>query len=112
MIPPPSPKQADLIWLAVTGLAMAILVALVVGLVWGLGKALNLLSPVLWPLALAGVIAYLLDPVVDFLEGRGVPRTRAILCVFAFSFMLLLALLSSVVPQVVVETHQLVKRIP
>ncbi len=112
MFPPPTPKQAKTIWLAVTGLAIATLVALVVGLIWGLGMALNILSPVLWPLALAGVIAYLLDPVVDFLEGRGVPRTRAILCVFALAFMLMIALLSSVVPQLVIETRQLATRIP
>jgi len=112
MIPPPTPKQAHIIWLALTGLAIATLVGLVVGLIWGLGKALNLLSPVLWPLALAGVIAYLLDPVVDVLERKGVPRTRAILCVFALAFMLLVALFSSVVPQLVIETRQLVTRIP
>src|SRR5436189_2983536 len=112
MIPPPTPKQANIIWLAATGLAIATLVALVVGLIWGLGVTLNILSPVLWPLALAGVIAYLLDPVVDFLENRGVPRTRAIFCVFGLAFMLMLALVSSVVPQLVIETRQLAARIP
>ena len=66
-LPPPSPRQSQLIWAALTGLAVAALVALVVALVWGAGKVLGLLSPVLWPLAIAGVIAYLLDPVVDFI---------------------------------------------
>ncbi|MGA2436320.1 MAG: hypothetical protein ABSG25_13670, partial [Bryobacteraceae bacterium] len=76
--PPPTEKQARLIWLALSGLAIATLVALVAALIWGLGYALRLLSPVLWPLAIAGVIAYLLDPVVDFFERRGLSRPRAI----------------------------------
>ena len=79
--PPPSPKQARLIWFALSALAIAVLVTLLVALIWGLGHVLQLLSPVLWPLAVAGAIAYLLDPVVDFIQRRGVPRTRAILCV-------------------------------
>lgn len=111
-LPPPTPKQAKIIWLALTGLSVALLVGLVVALVWGLGQALHLLSPVLWPLAVAGVLAYLLDPVVDFLERRKIPRTRAISCVFVFALMLLVTLFSSVVPQIVVESRQLAGNIP
>jgi len=110
--PPPTAKQAHIIWMAVTGAAVALLLALLAGLVWGLGRVLSVLSPVLWPLAVAGVIAYLLDPLVDLIERRGAPRARAILCVFALALMILVALLGSVVPQLVVETRQLVLRIP
>jgi predicted PurR-regulated permease PerM len=110
--PPPTEKQARLIWTALTGLASATIVALVAGLVWGLGRVLNVLSPVVWPLAVAVVLAYLLDPVVDFFERRRVPRTRAILLVFLIALFLLLAVFSSVVPRLVVETQQLVKSVP
>jgi predicted PurR-regulated permease PerM len=106
----PSPNQAKLIWLAVTALAVAAIVAVIVGAVWGLGQALSLLSPVIWPLAVAGVLAYLLDPVVDWFQKRGVPRTRAILLVFFIATGLLLAVLASIVPRVVVETNDLVNR--
>jgi predicted PurR-regulated permease PerM len=68
---------------------------------------LGLLAPVLWPLAVAGVLAYLLDPVVDWIEKRDVPRTRAILLVFFVAAGMLLAVLASIVPRVVVETSQL-----
>ena len=111
-LPPPSPKQAHLIWLALTGLAIAFIVALIVALVWGVGRVIGLLGPVLWPIALAGVLAYLLDPVVDFLERKRVPRTRAIMMVFFCAVMLLMALLGSIVPQLVSETRDLVVRIP
>src|SRR5439155_22720450 len=110
--PPPTSGLARLIWLALGALAVAILVTFCAGIVWGLGKVLRLLSPVLWPLAVAGVIAYLLDPVVDFIERRGAARSRAILCVFALAAMIVAALVGSVVPQVVRETGQLLGKIP
>jgi predicted PurR-regulated permease PerM len=83
-----------------------------VALIWGLGKVLHILAPVIWPLAIAGVIAYLLDPVVDYFERRRVPRTRAILVVFAGAVVLMLGLIGSVVPQMVTESRALVSRIP
>ncbi len=111
-IPPPSPKQARIIWLAITGLALATLVALIVGLVWGLGRVVQILSPVLWPLAVAGVLAYLLDPVVDWLETKGLPRTRAILCVFALATVIIGGIFASVIPQIVMQTREFAARVP
>jgi predicted PurR-regulated permease PerM len=110
--PPPTERQARLIWLALSGLAIATLVAVLVAAVWGLGKILEALSPVLWPVAVAGVLAYLLDPVVDRLEVRGISRPRAILCVFLLAVLLLGALLGSVVPQAINESRQLIARVP
>ena len=81
-LPPPHPAQVRILWWTVTALAVAVLVGLVAGLVWGVGQVLGVLSPVLWPLALAGVLSYLLDPVVDFIERRGIARARAISLVF------------------------------
>jgi predicted PurR-regulated permease PerM len=109
--PPPSPRQARIIWVALTGLALAAIVALVVGLIWGTGRVLNILSPVLWPLAVAGVLAYLLDPVVDWLR-KWMSRRTAILTVFAVALVLLGILLASVIPQLVRETRDLAERIP
>ena len=111
-LPPPTERQARLIWSALSGLAVATLVALVAGLVWALGRVLDVLGPVLWPLALAGVIAYLLDPVVDFLERRRVPRGRAILCVFALALVLVAGVVGSVLPRIITETRELVQRVP
>lgn len=111
-LPPPTDRQARLIWLALTGLALAVLAGLAAGLIWGLGRVLQLLAPVLWPLAVAGVLAYLLDPVVDFLEERGLRRSRAILCVFSLALVFVAAIFGTVVPQVVNETRQLTTRIP
>jgi len=111
-LPPPTARQARVIWLAVTGLSIAVLVALAAALIWGLGRLLSLLSPVLWPLAVAGVVAYLLDPVVDHLERRGLRRPKAILCVFGLALVLVAGIFGSVVPQVINETRQFANRVP
>src|SRR5260370_2355623 len=108
----PTQWQARLIWLGLTGLAIALLAALVVALVWGFGKVLHLLSPVLWPLAVAGVLSYLLDPVVDFIERKGAGRARAIVIVFALALAILTALFGSIVPQLITEGTRLAPKIP
>lgn len=110
--PPPTEKQARIIWFSVTALAVAALLTVGAGVVWGLGKVLALLAPVIWPLAVAGVLACLLDPLVDFLVRKKVPRTRAIVAVFVLALMIVAGLLASVVPQLVVETRQLAARMP
>jgi predicted PurR-regulated permease PerM len=109
---PPTPKQARLIWLAVSGLAVATLVGLAVGLIWGLGRVLQILSPVLWPLAAGGIIAYLLDPVVDHFEKKGLSRPKAITAVFAIALLIIGILFGSIIPQLVIETRELAGRIP
>ncbi|MSU58059.1 MAG: AI-2E family transporter [Pedosphaera sp.] len=109
-LPPPTEKQARIIWLALTGLALALIVALVAATVWGLGRVLNVLSPVLWPIAVAGVLAYLLDPVVDFLQRRGVPRARGIAVVFVLALVIVTGLIASVVPRLVTEAQDLASK--
>ena len=111
-LPPPTPTQSRIIWFALTGLAVATVVVLVVALIWGLGRVLGILSPVLWPLAVAVVVAYVLDPVVDWLEARKIPRARAIILVGVTACALLAGVAASIVPQIVVETRELAAKIP
>src|SRR3954471_21080423 len=110
--PPPTEKQARIIWIALTGFALALIAALVVGAVWGLGRVLDILSPVLWPLAVAGVVAYLLDPVVDFFARRGLSRPRAIVCVFIIALLVVLGVIAIIVPPIVSQTRDFADRIP
>ncbi len=108
----PTPQQARLIWFALTLLAGALVCGLLVGLVWGMGEVLHLLSPVLWPLAIGGVLAYLLDPLVDYLVKRRIPRARAIVLVFATACLLVAGFFISFVPQMVGEAREFAERVP
>lgn len=111
-IKPPGENQMRIIWLALTALAAAALAAMGAGIIWGIGKVLNLLSPVLWPLAIAVVLAYLLDPAVSWLEQRKISRTWGIIIVFVGAFCIVAGGLASVIPQMINETNTLVKKIP
>jgi predicted PurR-regulated permease PerM len=109
---PPTENQSRIIWLGATALAALAIVGAIVAFIWGLGKFFNLLGPILWPLCVAAIMAYLLDPVVNWLEGRKIPRTRALALVFIFIFALLAGGLQIVIPKVVSETTELVSKIP
>ncbi len=109
--PPPTEKQARTIWFALTALSVLLTVAIVAAVLIGFGRVVVVLSPVLWPLAVAAIIAFILDPVVGWLGRRGVPRLRAILLVFGGAAMLVLGIFGSVVPRVVFEARDLANRV-
>ena len=100
------------IWFALTALAVTAIIGVGVAGVWGVGKILNLLSPVLWPLAIAAVLAYLLEPAVNWLEHRKIPRVWGITIVFITVASVLCGVLASVIPQITKETNNLVAKIP
>ncbi len=56
--PPPTEKQAKILWASVTALAIGVLAGLMGILALGMAKLASMLSSVLLPLAIAGVIAY------------------------------------------------------
>ena len=109
--PSPTPRQARVLWFSVTALAIGASLALLGATLWGMGWIIDRLSPVLIPLAVAGVIAYLLDPLVDWFERR-MRRPLAILLVFALAVGILAALAATVVPKLVVETSRMVNEAP
>src|SRR5437763_13261757 len=111
-LPPPTENQARIVWMSVTAFAIALLVAILCAFVWGLGQVLHVLSPVLWPLAIAGIIAYLLDPVVDFFEHRNMSRLKSIILVFAICAVVLAGFLASIIPRLVGETEKLISDLP
>lgn len=81
--PFPSEFQKRTLWKAVTGLAILIIGALIVGLIWLISSIFGFLQPVLVPLAVAGIVAYLLDPLVRYLQKKGFSRIKGIITVFA-----------------------------
>ena len=108
----PNPTQSRIFWVALTALAIVSLVASVAALIWALGRLLELFGPVIWPLAIAAVLAYLLDPLVDLLERRRMKRQRAIIFVFTAAVLVLLGISAMVLPRLIFETRELASRIP
>lgn len=105
----PSPFQRKTCWLALTGISGAVVVALVIGFFWIAGIILGYLQQVLLPIAIAGIIAYLLEPIVSWLERRRLNRTlsvslvlTAFLCLFGLS-------LWKAIPPLVEEANAMVQ---
>ena len=90
----PSEFQKRTLWRAVTGLAILVLGALLVGLIWLTSNVLGYLQPVLVPLAVAGIVAYLLDPIVQKLQKKGFSRMKGIITVFS-GFLIFFAILGA-----------------
>jgi predicted PurR-regulated permease PerM len=96
----PTRFQQKTLWSAVTGVAMLVLGSLLVGLVWLVGQIFGFLQPVLIPLIVAGIIAYLLDPVVRLLEKRGLRRLWAVFSVFLATLAAVMLMVAAVLPAI------------
>ena len=111
--PPPTEKQARILWTSVTALAVGVLLALMALLTLGIAWVVNTLSSVLIPLAIAGVIAYLLDPIVDwFQKKRSFKRQNAIIMVFCIAVLLVGGMVASVVPSLISQVGKLSTEFP
>ena len=111
--PPPTEKQAKILWTSITALAVGILLTLIAALLLGVAWVANTLSSVLIPLAIAGIVAYLLDPLVDwFHKKRGMQRQSAIILVFTIALMLVGGLVASIVPALIGQATKLTTEFP
>lgn len=59
---------------------------------------LKLLAPVLTPFMVAALLAYIADPIVDWLETKGAPRTLGVIAVFVIILGMVLFLLLIILP--------------
>ena len=71
-----------------------------------------LLSPILTPFFLGGLIAYLGHPVVDRLQSRGLSRVVGVLVVFLLVMLMVLGLMLMVLPQFIAELGILLQKVP
>lgn len=106
--PSPSLKQARIIWSGLTILSVALSLVVIGGVVYGLATLLAYLSPILMPIAVAGILACLLDPAVCFFERLKVPRVRSILLVYIITGGMLFAVIGAVIPAAYVQAVGLI----
>ncbi len=109
---PPTPWQQRVMWAALTALSLFAIGWLAVYLLEMVGRVLTYLQPLLVPVAVAAIMAYLLDPVVEWLAGHGIPRTRAVLFVFAIALLSLAGILVWVLPQLYHQSVEVTTHFP
>lgn len=106
----PTIFQRKVCWAALTGLALVVVVALVCGLLFGLGSLFVALEPVLLPVVLAGFLAYLLSPCVALVQKRIAKRLWAVVSVMLLAAVALTALGLTIVPPLVQQTGELISK--
>jgi len=64
------------------------------------------------PFLLAIILAYLLNPLVDFFEGRSIPRVLSIIMIYLAVGAILALLVTYTIPRIVAEISKLSERLP
>ncbi len=106
----PTQFQRRVCWSALTGIALLVIVALVLALLFGFGTLFVLLEPVLLPVVLAGILAYLLSPCVRLVQRWIKTRLAAVLVVMMACGMLVCGFGFAVVPPLVEQTGELISK--
>lgn len=107
----PTPWQRKMIWASLTTMAIVALGVISILLILAIGRALGYLQPILIPVAIAGILAYLLNPLVEWLQRYGITRIRAVLIAMGVATLPLLALIWAG-PQIYQQSAEFAKDVP
>ena len=99
-------------WAALTALFIVFLVVTAASVIWVAANVISFLQPILIPVAIAAILAYLLDPLVTKLCRRGFRRIPAIAAIFLAAFLALSALIWWLVPTVSIQSANVAKELP
>lgn len=105
----PTSTQRRVWYSALTGISIAVLALFSYGLGYLFVQFVLFFKSLLLPLALAAVLAYLLEPLVCILEKRKVRRTFGILILFGIGVLILIGLGLWVVPLIINEVNKLIQ---
>ena len=108
----PTAFQRNALWTAVTAVSITVIGALAIGLIYLATQVMAFLQPILVPFAVAGVLAYLLEPGVEWLERRGLNRQRSVLLAFVVFTLAMGGLGWWIVVKLDDPAHHLADRVP
>jgi predicted PurR-regulated permease PerM len=108
-----SASQRRIAGFALTLLALLGSAALLIAAVVVLGRLVSFFSSVLWPLAVAAVMALILRPVIDLLERRArLRRLTAVLLLYSVFLLLVVGALVAVLPPVIDQLIDFITYLP
>ncbi|MFN2507769.1 MAG: AI-2E family transporter [Chthoniobacterales bacterium] len=108
----PTAWQRKTMWAALTALFIVLLILIVGSVVWLMSNLIGFLQPILIPVAIALILAYLLDPVVTHLSETRMSRTKAVVLLFAIAFLAISALLTWLVPTISMQSAAVTRELP
>lgn len=108
----PTLWQSKTMWAAFTALFIVLLVVIVAGAIWVGASILSFLQPILIPVAIAGILTYLLDPLVTKMSRGNLSRTKAVALLFTIAFFAFAGLLAWLVPLVSIQSANFARQLP
>lgn len=108
----PTPWQQKTMWAALSALFVVFLMVVAAAVVWVGANIISFLQPILIPVAIAAILAYLLDPLVTKMCLRGMKRTQAVGIIFCAAFLALGSLMWWVVPTISMQSANFAKQLP
>ena len=108
----PTPWQQKTMWAALSAVFVALLIVIVCSVVWVAANVISFLQPILIPVAIAAILAYLLDPVVTRVCRGGLSRTKGVLLVFALGFLFLVGLVAWLAPTISMQSTNFARELP
>src|SRR5438876_3457855 len=108
----PTPWQRKMMWAALTACFVVVFVVIVAATIWAGASIISFLQPILIPVAIAAILAYLLDPLVTKISRGTLTRTKAIALLFAIGLFALGGLAAWLVPTISVQSENFARQIP
>ncbi|HWY40727.1 MAG TPA: AI-2E family transporter, partial [Chthoniobacterales bacterium] len=108
----PTPWQKRTMWAALSAFFVVLLIVIAGVVIYVGANLISFLQPILIPVAIAIILAYLLDPLLTLLCRRGMGRTWAIIVIFLSVFIALFGLFWWVVPTISVQSANFAKELP
>src|SRR6266478_3546622 len=108
----PTPWQRKTMWAALTAFFVVLLIIIVSAVIWTGANIISFLQPILIPVAIAGILTYLLDPLVTKMSRDTLSRTKAIALLFALAFFALGGLVAWLVPTISIQSANFAKQVP
>ena len=108
----PTPWQKRTMWAALTALFVVLLIVIAGAVVYLGANLVSFLQPILIPVAIAAILAYLLDPLVTELCRRKMGRGMAIAVIFTSVFIALVGLIWWVVPTISLQSANFARELP
>ena len=108
----PTAWQKKTMWAALTALFIVFLAVIVASAIWLAANFISFLQPILIPVAIAAILAYLLDPVVTRMSAGGMGRTTAVVLLFLIAFLATSALVAWLVPMISMQSANFTRELP
>src|SRR5467141_4363029 len=108
----PTLWQRKMMWAALTACFVVVLAVIVAAVIWAGASVISFLQPILIPVAIAAILAYLLDPVVTRMAANGLGRTKSIILLFTIAALALVAVGTWLVPAIGMQSSNLVRELP